>query len=388
MRFASVHHEEQTIDLWSGTPYSLIHTLRTMGHEVVLIDKLRPATSLWLGFKIFYYRYLKKKTYIVNRDPWIFRARRKDLERRLGDAGPLDAILFTFVPDAAYVDAEAPKILFHDTTFIQLLDYYSPRAELAAETVRGAMALDVLALKTCDHAIYSSQWAAKSAIEDCGASPDRVSVAATGASLPYYPTRNDLETALLQRGTGSMRLLFIGRNWDRKGGSIAVAVASEIERQGIPVELHVVGCKPEGPLPAFVRIVEELDKKVPEQWERLHALYSQCDFFILPTRAEAVAIAFSESAAFGLPVITTDTGGVTQAVQQDWGIALPLDAAPTEYADWAVDNYRNRVSYERLCHNAREKYERDLNWFSFCEHLLAVVAQLRASRQPFNIDDK
>jgi glycosyltransferase involved in cell wall biosynthesis len=359
-----------------------------MGHEVVLIDKLRPATSLWLRFKIFYYRYLRKKVYLVNRDRWIFRARRKNLERRLRDAGPFDAILFTFVPDAAYVSAEAPKILFHDTTFIQLLDYYSPRAELAAETIRSAIALDALALKTCDHAIYSSQWAAKSAIEDCGALPDRVSVAATGASLPSCPTRNDLETSLTQRGTGSMRLLFVGRNWNRKGGSIAVAVAAEIECRGIPVELYVVGCKPEGALPPFVRVVEELDKKVTDQRERLYALYRQCDFFILPTRAEAVAIAFSESAAFGLPVMTTDTGGVTQAVQHDWGLVLPLDASPAKYADWAIDNYRNRAAYNRLCNNARNQYDRELNWVRFCEHLLSVVADLRARRQSLNIGDK
>ena len=42
-------------------------------------------------------------------------------------------------------------------------------------------------------------------------------------------------------------------------------------------------------------------------------------FFLMPTRAEAQGIVFNESAAYGLPVVSTDVGGVSTVVQSRLG---------------------------------------------------------------------
>jgi glycosyltransferase involved in cell wall biosynthesis len=122
-----------------------------------------------------------------------------------------------------------------------------------------------------------------------------------------------------------------------------------------------------------------LRKDVPEEAAELWQLFETSDFFILPTRAEAFGIVFAESAAYGLPVMASDTGGVLEAVRGEWGITPPPGAPASVYADWAVKVFRDRAEYKRLSSLARTSYETDLNWPAFCRHLVQVVAAMKDS---------
>jgi glycosyltransferase involved in cell wall biosynthesis len=288
----------------------------------------------------------------------------------------MDAVVITYSPDAAYLETEDPVIFLSDMTLPLILDYYPgfERNRLAGETLRDARELDTKALRRCTHAVFASHWAAESAIHEFSLPPKKVSVAPFGASIANAPTRADLSCYLSRRGQAIMKLLFVGREWYRKGGDIAVEAASEIERMGVPVELHVAGCKAEGALPAFVKSHGTLRKDVPEEADELRTLFESSDFFILPTRAEAFGIVFAESAVFGLPVMASDTGGVRGAVHGEWGFIPPPQTSPAAYAQWAVKLFRDRAEYERLSWLARESYENELNWPSYCRHLVQVLA--------------
>ena len=52
----------------------------------------------------------------------------------------------------------------------------------------------------------------------------------------------------------------------------------------------------------------------------------------MPTRADCTPISFCEAASYGLPVISTDTGGVAAVVEPgETGILLPLNASAEQY---------------------------------------------------------
>ena len=214
-----------------------------------------------------FYRYVLKKNYILGRDPQVARMQAKDATRRLKQLGSVDAVIVTYLSNGAYLETNSPVVIIHDATWAQVLDYYAgyERSWLSAATVYGGMELERRALQRCDHAIYSSRWAASSAINDFGIPPQKVSVAPLGASLAAPPTREDISTFLLRRGHGPMKLFFVGKEWERKGGDVAVQVALEIERQGVAVELHVAGCNPSGDLPPLVKQYGMLRKDVPQK---------------------------------------------------------------------------------------------------------------------------
>ena len=85
----------------------------------------------------------------------------------------------------------------------------------------------------------------------------------------------------------------------------------KLEELGIPVQLTIVGCQPPGELPGNkIRVIPYLNKNRDEDAQLLEQLFFEADFFVLPTRADCSPIVMAEANAFGLPVISTYTGGL------------------------------------------------------------------------------
>jgi len=72
---------------------------------------------------------------------------------------------------------------------------------------------------------------------------------------------------------------------------------------------------------------------------------------------------FCEANAFGIPVITTDTGGVSSIIESGVnGYTLPFTATPHDYAATIQSLLDDRVQLSNLALNARKKFENELNW--------------------------
>jgi glycosyltransferase involved in cell wall biosynthesis len=382
MRFLCLHHGDILSEkLWSGIPLNIIHALRAQGHEVIVEGNLYPDTTFIGRVKGVLYKVLLHKLYLVDRDPHTHWRRSRDANRRIRAAGRVDGVIVTQLGDAAYLKSEAPIITIHDATFFQMMDYYPgyPRSCYAKETIQGAIALDKMGLERAAHCIFSSQWAADSAHHDYGIPFSKLSVAPLGANLSKVPTREECLWSFNQRGFGACKFLFLGKEWYRKGGDIAIEILNELSCRGLPVELHIVGCSPEGEVPSFVKSHGELWKRDPRQANELDSLFQSCDFFILPTRAECFGLVFCEAAAYGLPVVTLATGGVPEVVSPDWSLALPPPPSPFACANWILENYRDREKYLRLAHSARTAYEQKLNWQTICHHIVQVTKELEKS---------
>jgi glycosyltransferase involved in cell wall biosynthesis len=381
MRFLCLHHGDILSEkLWSGIPLNIVNTLRAQGHEVIAEGNLVPGTTFIGRVKGVVYRKVFHKLYLVDRDPYTYKRRSRDANRRIREAGAIDAVIATQIGDAAFIRSAAPIITIHDATFFQIMDYYPgyERGGYARETIAGGIALDTKGLDQAAHCIFSSWWAADSAHKDYGIPRSKLSVAPLGANLREVPSAEEHQGFLRQRGSGTCKFLFLGKEWYRKGGDIAVAILNELTRRGLAVELHVVGCSPEGDVPSFVKAHGELWKGDPKQARELTALFQTCDFFILPSRAECFGLVFCEAAAYGLPAVALGTGGVPEVVSEEWAIALPPPVSASIYADWIVDHYRDREKYRRLSHAARAAFEQRLNWQVMCNHIVEVARKLRA----------
>jgi glycosyltransferase involved in cell wall biosynthesis len=384
MRFLCLHHGDILSEkLWSGIPLNIINTLRSQGHDVIVEGNLIPGTTFIGRVKGVIYRKLFHKLYLVDRDLYTYKRRSRDANQRIRAAGPVDAVIATQIGDAAFIEAQAPIITIHDATFHQLMDYYPgyERAGYAKETITGGIALDKKGLERAAHCIFCTQWAVDSAHRDYGTPTSKMSVAPLGANLPKVPTSEEHHSFLDQRGTGTCRFLFLGKEWFRKGGDIAVEILSELVQRGLPVELHVVGCSPGGDVPSFVKKHGELWKGDPKQARELTTLFESCDFFMLPTRAECFGLVFCEAAAYGLPTVTLGTGGVPEVVDEGWSIAHPPPVQSNVYADWILDHYRDREKYVRASHAARSAYEKRLNWQVTIDHIVEITRSLQTKNQ-------
>ncbi len=103
----------------------------------------------------------------------------------------------------------------------------------------------------------------------------------------------------------------------------------------------------------------------------------ESDFFLLPSRTEAYGVVFCEANAFGLPVITTNTGGISGVIQEGRnGFMLPLNATGAEYAKLIKNLYEDNERYYQLVQSSRETYEEKLNWDSWGIKTNELIKQL------------
>jgi glycosyltransferase involved in cell wall biosynthesis len=210
--------------------------------------------------------------------------------------------------------------------------------------------------------------------------------------MDTWPRR---EQALQPPPHDTCRLLFVGTNWERKGGEIAFETLLEMERLGVPVELTIVGCRPpERFRHPKLRIIPFLNKNNPEERAQLEELYVKSHFFLLPTRAECFSIALCEATAYGLPILSTNTGGLPELVWEGQnGFLLPPEARGDQYAAKLREIYNNPHKYQEMRASSREQFETRLNWDAWGKHVNEVLkvavngSQEKAGSEDFSVSN-
>jgi glycosyltransferase involved in cell wall biosynthesis len=267
-----------------------------------------------------------------------------------------------------YLNLNTPVMYLSDVTF-RLYETLYP-LNLTPRTREFLEQTEVKAIASSQQQVYSSDWAAQSAIHDYHANPDRVHVVPFGANIDTVPA----ETALQQRSAANpCRLLFIGKDWQRKGGFIAYDAFLALLEQGLAVELTMLGSVPPKDQPihhANLSIIPYLDKNIPKQRRQFEQLLLQSHFLLFPTRADCSPIAICEANAYGLPVVAAQVGGIPSLITPGQnGYTLPLEATGADYARLIADVVASPEHYHGLSQQARQEYDQRLNWDAWASRI-------------------
>jgi glycosyltransferase involved in cell wall biosynthesis len=361
MRLAFVALDDaEDVGSWSGIPYHVLQEIRRHGLDVVVISPLeRPFKYCYAPQKIV--AKLSGKSIQINRHPLALRSFAGQIDRRLRGK-KFDAVIAMSSVPIARLHAGIPVLYWTDAVIEGISGYYGgPFANLSRKEMRIAHDQEQAALDRASFAIYSSDWAAQIVKSHYKLHHDHVNVIEFGANLSISHDENDILQFSDNRLNQECVLLFIGVDWERKGGVLAFEAAKLLNERGIRTVLKVVGCDaPEAP---FVQRLGFVGKSTPEGRQALKELFTTATFFILPARAEAAGIVFCEAAAYGLPVLSTRTGGVENYVKhEETGYCLPLTATGSEYADVIASTLANPDTYRRLSLSAFQRYKGTLNW--------------------------
>ena len=283
-------------------------------------------------------------------------------ERKLAHTD-LDVI---FAPVAsteiAFLETSLPIIYYADLTAGFFIDYAASLRGISPWSVEQMKAVEGRALRRADQLVFASQWAANRAMKEYGVSQEKISVVPMGANLNDIPPLDEILAIRKRRSAGSCRLLFIGVDWERKGGATALAAMRELRARGVNANLTVVGCMPPGNVEGNgLEVVPFLDKAVPEQRRRLDQLLLESDFMLFPTRREAYGVVCCEANAFGLPLIASDGGGVPVRNGEN-GILLGAEASGHEYADNIQALMSDSSRYLEFVRSGRSAFDSRLNW--------------------------
>ncbi|HMK25153.1 MAG TPA: glycosyltransferase family 4 protein [Chitinophagaceae bacterium] len=346
---------------WSGTAYYSYQQIKK-NYEVEIFNyKWTWRVREWLTMqKSLNRKFFKKQTaveFLKSYAKYFSKQLQKDLEKK-----PVDVLFVSASSQLiAYLETDIPVIYMTDATFQQLQGYYPSFSDLAAYNIKQGIELDKKAFQKAAHCMLASEWNKDSAINDYGIDSPKISVVPCGANMDMIPAATELN----MDASGQCRLLFLAVEWDRKGGEIVLETFRLLKQKGINPHLHIIGCVPPHDLSGEknITVIPFLDKNNKDDFQQLHKIFLQTDFLLLPTRAECAGVVFSEASAYGIPSITTNTGGVGSYVQDGInGYTLPFHAGADAYAQKTEQLFSDPKALQNLKQSSRKYYEERLNW--------------------------
>ena len=155
------------------------------------------------------------------------------------------------------------------------------------------------------HLFPWNNWVAGSLTDDYGVPANKITSVSPGTDTDLF-----VPDIAQKRSDGVTRLLFVGGDFERKGGDLLMRYLRERSASLPPVELHCATRDTVENAPANVHFYRGIQNNSPE----LVRLYQSCDLFVLPTRADCYSLVALEAMACGLPVVITDMGGIGDIV--------------------------------------------------------------------------
>lgn len=375
--YASLY-DASDIRAWSGSVYFIARALEQQGAHLDHVDQLQQARLL--------INKAVNKVYAltgahgplpVERSVRMAQRFAREIAAHMDSDGS-DVVLSPSSIPVSLLRTSKPKVFFTDATFADMLEEYPEFADYPAELIEEGHHLEREALRNCELAIYASRWAARSAVERYGADPARVRVVPFGSNLELEPGEAHVTHAIRSRPLERCELLFIGVNWERKGGPLAWEVARLLNAAGLPTRLTVVGCVPPPATAApFLEVIPFIEKNSPWGQRRLAQLLLRSHFLLVPSIAECFGIVYAEASAMGVPSLARDVGGVSDAVREGHnGFLFPPKASAQTYVQRVLTWMDDREGYEQLARSAYREYADRLNWRTIGAELHGLLRAL------------
>jgi glycosyltransferase involved in cell wall biosynthesis len=144
-----------------------------------------------------------------------------------------------------------------------------------------------------------SNWAKASFVEDYGYREEDVAVIPPGVDTEAFSAGD--------RNHELPRILFVGGDFERKGGPLLLDVFRRRLRGRAELVLVTRGSVAGEPGVTVHRDISA--NSAP-----LRQLYATCDLFVIPTLADCFSLAAMEALASGMPVVATRVGGISDII--------------------------------------------------------------------------
>ena len=189
------------------------------------------------------------------------------------------------IPNVIYTDYTAALSAKHEEV---------GRSPFTPDQRRQWLSLERGAFERAHHILTRSELVRRSVIDDYDIAPGKVTTVGGGVNFSALPDLPD------RSGRDTCTVLFIGKEFARKGGDLLLEAFAQLRSTRPTLYLKMVTA---GPVPAGLPL-EGVDVIAPT-WDRavIARLYEQADLFVLPSRLETWGDVLLEAMAYGLPCV-------------------------------------------------------------------------------------
>ncbi|QPN68604.1 glycosyltransferase family 4 protein [Synechococcus sp. CBW1006] len=261
-----------------------------------------------------------------------------------------------------------------DATTRQVFNDYGSGERLAPAYRQQVLERERQAYGQAGAVICMAQWAADSVIRDYGIDPAKVHVVPGGANLDEtqvagLPTANPPPPPSRDK---PLRLGFLGKEWQRKGGPFLLELADALQQRGIPTVIRAIGPDPAS-LPSHPSLQPLGFIHKQTDTARFVAELQSWYFGTLFSEAEAFGISNRECLRLGVPVLAHAAGGIASTLP-DNGCGQLFAAHPgaDEVADWIAARLSSYAGYLQWRAALAPRW-REFTWDAAVRQLAAIL---------------
>lgn len=195
-----------------------------------------------------------------------------------------------------------PHFLYTDHTHLANLDYPAfSRSELLPEKI---IRLEESIYKNASLNFTYSTNITNSIIRQYNCPQDQVACVYAGSNAKVEEIDPQIERYK------NKNILFVGIDWERKGGPELVSAFSKILEKHPDAKLTIIGANPEISL-----LNCNVLGKIPV--EQVNEYYKSASLFCMPTKREPFGLVFIEAMLYKLPVVATNIGAIPDFISND-----------------------------------------------------------------------
>ena len=363
-------------DSWSGISRSIVDQLRAEGHTVQVGNIDLYGAERWAAAAATFSRDRRCWTTRYHLGAVPFRLRSRRARRHISaHRKRIDVILQVGATFQARGHAGIPYFLCCDSN-IRMAQHGASSGFSDGTAITGP---DMKAIVRRELGVYGraaaiftlSERLRRSFVDDFGIPADRVRAIHAGPNLdlgripPVAPPR---------AADHPPTVLFVGRQFHRKGGDVLVESFRRV-RTLLPTARLIVAGPPAGYVQEpGITCVGNLDKNRPEEWAELVAAYATADVFALPTRFEPFGIAFVEAMHFGLPCVGPRAWAVPEIIADgETGFTVPVDDVDA-LTDRLLRVLRDPTLARTMGEAGRERARRLFTWKQAVGRMVELMA--------------
>lgn len=361
---------------WSGIHNFMSQELELRFNNVIFLGPVKPTKWIRniLGlFSKFHLLFFRKK-FNRQHNNFLSRYYAKEFGKKITNKKIDILIAPAASSEIAFLNTKIPIIYISDTSYNQIKDYYDSYSNFSKLSNAVAEKIEQAAINKATTLIYSSKWAAEHVINNYKIVNKEIFVIQFGANIIEVP----LKHKIIKSFSGSLNLLFLGKQWERKGGPIVLETVRMLNSNGFKVNLTICGCDPPEEISEpYITVYSFLDKNLVKEYNAFLQLMYESHLLFLPTKADCTPIVFCEAAAFGLPVLSRDTGGVSSIIKTGInGVLLPENAKVKDYYNTLVNLIENPNHLISMSEKARHFYEIKFNWTVWGDKIEEIIIKM------------
>lgn len=350
---------------WTATSWAMLTALRRRTETVDLGFHL--PKPLGLAYKAAYTRRRGGRWITTYKNGSLWREHAAFELRRSLRRQPCDAVVE--IGDLAVL--EAPFFLYQDLCYDVLIDEFDATRGEAAH-FPGLSRDGLLRLRDRQHLIYEqaagvlawSEWLARYLVANVGLPPHKVHVVNPGIELTPDTTPR------VERQGPRRRLLFVGGDFDRKGGPLLLEALARLRKSADPeVTLTIAG---PASWPGSASPPPGVTFLGPVPRDSMPDLYRSHDVFVMPSHLEAFGKVFIEAQSSGLPCVARDAFAMPEVVVPGESGALVGGDDADELASAIATVLADDALYTTVAANRAYIAER-YTWERAADEVLRVV---------------